>query len=162
MRARYASVTASGEAAPLAKAAVSSWIVAWGESPEPIYSRGTLGGFPLLLLFDDLGHAKEVAAALRRVGERSVLGEAGAELVVAHHVDHGDSVGRRLGGVGVERAQRVDVGQDAVELLAHALALGLGQGQPRQARHVLDVLAADHCRGPCQPASNRGWPVPGT
>src|SRR6185369_6410319 len=95
-----------------------------------------------------LRHAEVFAAALGRVGERLVLRQARAILVVAHHVDHGHGVRGRLDAGCVEGAQRVDVGQDAAELLAHALELGVAQRQARETRDVLDVLPGDHPRAP--------------
>src|SRR5687768_5703659 len=130
MRARYSSVAATGEASPLAKAAVSSWIV---RTP---------------LLLDDSRHAEELATALGRVGQGLALRQARAVDVVAHDVDQGHGVRRGLHARGIQGAELVDVGEDAAELLAHPLQLRVVERQAGEAGDVLDVLPRDHARSP--------------
>src|SRR5439155_1128067 len=113
-------------------------------------SARTAGGLieaAVASFLNDPRDAEEVAGAIGRVGEHLFEREARARLVVAHDVELRHCVGGRLDPGRVHGLQRVDVGEDGVELLAHRLELRLGQRQPGQPRDVGDVLARDHASG---------------
>src|SRR5258705_5322982 len=129
IRARYSVTARVGVAVPLRYRAASSCAVS-DASMRP-------------LLLDDLGDAEQVALAVRRVGERLGLGQRRIRHVVPHHVGDRHRVRGGLDAGGFQRAELVEVGQDAVELTAHPLLLGRRQVEPGQARHVLDVVGRD-------------------
>jgi hypothetical protein len=52
-----------------------------------------------------------------------------ARLVLPHHVGHGHGPGGGRHAFGIEGAELVDIGEDPVELPAHALLLDVGQGE---------------------------------
>src|SRR4029453_10396608 len=92
---------------------------------------------------DNARHAEEVPGGLGRIGQHVGPGQRWARLVLSHHVGEGHRVGGGLHPGGVHRAELVDVGEDMAQLVLHANQLRLGKLEPRQARHVLDVLARD-------------------
>src|SRR6185436_1834012 len=98
---------------------------------------------PTASLLDDPGHAEEVAGGVRRIGQHVGERQGRARLVLAHHIGEGHRVrgGRDAGGV--HRAELVDIGEDIAQLRLHADQVLRGELEPRQPRHVLDVLARD-------------------
>src|SRR5215468_12386346 len=126
MRSRYASTSARAVTRPSRSAFTVSWMVRAVQS---------LTGS----LLEDARHPELSLVRIGGVLEHRVRRIGGSDLVVPHHVDEREDVRGGLDVSGVHPAQLLDVAEDRVELAPHPLLLVGVEGEPRQARDVLDL-----------------------
>src|SRR5262245_59801228 len=130
MRSRYPSTSARAVTRPSRRAFTVSWMVSPVQSVTgSLLQDARHPELPVLLVGGVLEHG------VRRIGR--------PDLVVPHHVDEREDMRGGLDAGRVHPAQLLDVAEDLVELAPHPLLLVSVEGEPGEARDVLDLGQRD-------------------